>query len=55
MAISELQNDQSIVVDMIDPLVSNAALNHTMVPSRLFKKAVSKATADEVGSGGGKG
>ena len=44
--ISELQNDQSIVADMIDVLVSNAALNLAMVPSRLFKKTVQQGRSE---------
>ena len=44
---SELHNDQGIEMDMIDALLNNAALNHRLMPFRLFKKAVSKAAADE--------
>jgi hypothetical protein len=45
-AIIEPQNDEGIVVDIIDVLVSNAALTHTMVPSRLFKKTVQQGRSE---------
>ena len=46
MAISEFQNEQGIEVDMIDTLVGSTELNHTMVPSRLFKKTVQQGRSE---------
>ena len=32
---------------MVDTLLNNATLNHSLIPFRLFKKTVSKAASDE--------
>jgi hypothetical protein len=46
MAISELQDIQGIAVNMIDTLSNNAALNHRLMPFRLFKKPVQQGRSE---------